>query len=54
MSGKIPQANSVCVAEGGSGRGGEHGWEVGSFPELSKVLNICGGISSDLSLSLET
>lgn len=25
MSGKIPQANSVCVAEGGSGRVGNRG-----------------------------
>lgn len=54
MSGKIPQANCVCVAEGGSGRGGEHEQEVDGFPELSKVLNISGGISSDLVLSLET
>lgn len=54
MSGKIPQANSVCVAEQGSGRGGEHGQEGGGFPELSNVLNVSGGISSDLVLSLET
>lgn len=44
----------VCVAEGGSGRGGEQGREVGVFPELSKVLSISDGISSDLVLRLET
>lgn len=42
------------MAEGGSGRGGEHGQEVGGFPELSKVLNISGRILSGLALSLET